>query len=355
MDKLFKGIKLINGTSKDFTLDNLTDKSVLYFIRTSNNKDEGYLYFNGKKYGNNSIESIDMDFTDGLSKTITDDKIVVSIDEDYIGSVVARDTFLKTLKDDASFKGLMDSYIASYLKDNGYIEDIVYNVLENTLSYELTNSNYNWYDFSNANKGIIRFTESAVTPTGDTPNFSDKYIPSYKMNLLTPLNLEETPYFYMEAITLNDSPFQFKLIDSNGNSTIPIAFGNIDKTKEIAIDTSTHQELKPTNMHISSLHRGTYTNADKTSSGATTTAAINAMIEKLSTEFTTNGEYDTTYFAKPKIMVEEIPGIEFEEGFDKTNITTIEIQMVEWCDKDTITWKARDKAFIINKFLFTEK
>ena len=45
------GFELVNGTDPDFSLDNLTDKKKLYFIRTDSEGDSGYIYFNNKCYG----------------------------------------------------------------------------------------------------------------------------------------------------------------------------------------------------------------------------------------------------------------------------------------------------------------
>lgn len=47
---LFKGFKQIKGFGDDFSEENLQNGYV-YFIRPSESKNEGYLFFNGKKYG----------------------------------------------------------------------------------------------------------------------------------------------------------------------------------------------------------------------------------------------------------------------------------------------------------------
>lgn len=46
-----KGLRQINGTKKDFNIASL-ENGYINFVRTSNEKDEGYIYLNGKQYGN---------------------------------------------------------------------------------------------------------------------------------------------------------------------------------------------------------------------------------------------------------------------------------------------------------------
>lgn len=57
--KNFGGFRLINGSAADFNISGLTDKTVIYFVRTStdNTKDDGFIYFNGKKYGTGKLSS----------------------------------------------------------------------------------------------------------------------------------------------------------------------------------------------------------------------------------------------------------------------------------------------------------
>ena len=57
--KNFGGFRLINGSAADFKLSGLTDKTVIYFVRTStgDTKDDGFIYFNGKKYGTGKLSS----------------------------------------------------------------------------------------------------------------------------------------------------------------------------------------------------------------------------------------------------------------------------------------------------------
>lgn len=49
------GVQFLDGTSPNFTLNGL-DKYTMYFIRTDEDGEEGYIYFNGKKYG--KIETV---------------------------------------------------------------------------------------------------------------------------------------------------------------------------------------------------------------------------------------------------------------------------------------------------------
>lgn len=53
MENIFNGFYLINGSGADFNVGSIQnyDKKSLYFIRTNENSNDGYLYFNGKKYG----------------------------------------------------------------------------------------------------------------------------------------------------------------------------------------------------------------------------------------------------------------------------------------------------------------
>lgn len=46
----FKGFKQIDGTAPDFD-ENDFELGYIYFVRTSDEAEEGYIWFNGKKYG----------------------------------------------------------------------------------------------------------------------------------------------------------------------------------------------------------------------------------------------------------------------------------------------------------------
>ena len=50
MANIFKGFQLVNGTADNFDIASLNDKLTLYFVRTNAESNDGYLYFNGKKY-----------------------------------------------------------------------------------------------------------------------------------------------------------------------------------------------------------------------------------------------------------------------------------------------------------------
>lgn len=50
MANIFKGFQLVNGTADNFDIASLNDKLTLYFVRTNADNNDGYLYFNGKKY-----------------------------------------------------------------------------------------------------------------------------------------------------------------------------------------------------------------------------------------------------------------------------------------------------------------
>lgn len=51
-----KGFMQVDGTSASFD-ENIFENGYIYFVRTSENLDEGYIWFNGKKYGNIEGES----------------------------------------------------------------------------------------------------------------------------------------------------------------------------------------------------------------------------------------------------------------------------------------------------------
>ena len=55
--KNFGGFKVINGSAAGFNLTGLTDKTVIYFVRTDAGKEDGFIYFNGKKYGTGKLSS----------------------------------------------------------------------------------------------------------------------------------------------------------------------------------------------------------------------------------------------------------------------------------------------------------
>ena len=57
LTKNFGGFKVINGSAADFNLSGLTDKTVIYFVRTDAGKEDGFIYFNGKKYGTGKLSS----------------------------------------------------------------------------------------------------------------------------------------------------------------------------------------------------------------------------------------------------------------------------------------------------------
>ena len=57
LTKNFGGFKVINGSAAGFNLSGLTDKTVIYFVRTDADKEDGFIYFNGKKYGTGKLSS----------------------------------------------------------------------------------------------------------------------------------------------------------------------------------------------------------------------------------------------------------------------------------------------------------
>ena len=67
----FGGFKVINGSAAGFHLSGLTDKTVIYFVRTDADKEDGFIYFNGKKYGTGKLSS------DKIQKQLTELKNTV--------------------------------------------------------------------------------------------------------------------------------------------------------------------------------------------------------------------------------------------------------------------------------------
>lgn len=57
LTKNFGGFKVINGSAAGFHLSGLTNKTVIYFVRTDADKEDGFIYFNGKKYGTGKLSS----------------------------------------------------------------------------------------------------------------------------------------------------------------------------------------------------------------------------------------------------------------------------------------------------------
>lgn len=55
--KNFGGFRVIDGSAAGFNLSGLTDKTVIYFVRTDAGKEDGFIYFNGKKYGTGKLSS----------------------------------------------------------------------------------------------------------------------------------------------------------------------------------------------------------------------------------------------------------------------------------------------------------
>ena len=49
-EKIFKGFRQVDGTAEGFSTNDF-EEGYIYFVRTSADKEEGYLSFNGKKYG----------------------------------------------------------------------------------------------------------------------------------------------------------------------------------------------------------------------------------------------------------------------------------------------------------------
>lgn len=48
--KVFKGFRQVDGTAQNFSTEDF-ELGYIYFVRTSADGEEGYIWFNGKKYG----------------------------------------------------------------------------------------------------------------------------------------------------------------------------------------------------------------------------------------------------------------------------------------------------------------
>lgn len=81
--KNFGGFKVINGSAAGFNLTGLTDKTVIYFVRTDAGKQDGFIYFNGKKYGTGKLSS------DKIQKQLTELKNTVDAHIDNKATVTA--------------------------------------------------------------------------------------------------------------------------------------------------------------------------------------------------------------------------------------------------------------------------
>lgn len=53
MKRIFKGFRQIDGTKESFDISKF-ERDIIYFVRASYDRNDGYLYLNGKKYGTNS-------------------------------------------------------------------------------------------------------------------------------------------------------------------------------------------------------------------------------------------------------------------------------------------------------------
>lgn len=50
-ENFLTSIELVDGTTEGFSLDSLTDNKKLYFVRSTPEGDNGFIYLNGKQYG----------------------------------------------------------------------------------------------------------------------------------------------------------------------------------------------------------------------------------------------------------------------------------------------------------------
>lgn len=304
-------------------------------------KETGEMWAGGKLYYCKEPDSKSLVLGEGIKKTVGTDAIEIAIDPEYL-------------------KTFIEEYINDFVDRNWENEDDLlskqYDVLAQCINYTIDDSKYNWYNFDNIVSNIIIFDEPDATVPSGTPNFIDKYVPSFTMSLKKPLNLEITPYINLQYFTLNACPLNFRFIDANGNCSTPIICGRRENdgssSSTIVIDTDSNQSN--TTLKISSLGSAGYTD-QKTLSGIDT-YVTNTLIP----EYTKNGHYTESKVGKAEvinILTDLESGFTTHEdtGFDKTNIVALRVQLVETWDKAQITYKERHKAFIFNKFEFTDE
>lgn len=123
--KNFGGFKVINGSAAGFSLTGLTDKTVIYFVRTDAGKEDGFIYFNGKKYGTGKLSSDKIQaqlttLTNKVDEHIIDNKATVTatartgttdngallVDEEYKWLSGAAIEKIKTYVDSEDVKGM---------------------------------------------------------------------------------------------------------------------------------------------------------------------------------------------------------------------------------------------------------
>ena len=88
----FKGFKQINGLASGFTESSL-EQGYVYFVRTSTDKTEGYIYFNGKKYGNIDTAGIsDSKMSDTSTNPVQNKVVKAYVDEGDMYPIVYKTT-----------------------------------------------------------------------------------------------------------------------------------------------------------------------------------------------------------------------------------------------------------------------
>ena len=91
-EKIFKGFELITEAQfNQLTGSTSPDKQKIYFVRTStgNTKDDGFIYFNGKKYGTGKLSSKAVQ--DKLTELTTDLKGQITALSDNMTTVTGSD------------------------------------------------------------------------------------------------------------------------------------------------------------------------------------------------------------------------------------------------------------------------
>lgn len=303
-----------------------------YFVLDEN--EDLYLGLKDKWKQISMGKSSNLELGEGLVKNVYPDKISISIDEEYI-------------------KKKIDSYIENFVDSNWgeNTENEAFDVLKKTVKYIIDDENYNWYNFANINEGIIILDELMDVPLNPA-NFGDKYIPSFTMEFDSFLDLTKTPIFEIEGFTLNKSAFNFKFVDANGKCSTPLICGKAEdgNSKVYVVNPSSHQERS--NSRIIAMGVAGYSEY----TDATTKETIDSAISSLVQEYIDNGSYNSSKCAKAKlnILTDTEDELTFEEGFDKTKISKLCVQLVENYDKESLQWKSRYKAQIFNKLQFSK-
>lgn len=71
----FKGYKQVKGYLSDFSLDSL-ENGYIYFVRTSEDNEDGFIYLNGKKYGTANSKKLE------AGNSVSESNLILTKEED---------------------------------------------------------------------------------------------------------------------------------------------------------------------------------------------------------------------------------------------------------------------------------